>query len=201
MFDVYKFIIMGYGFYVTGRTTSILRGVVTLLMGCCLLFWPGFTAGLIVKLIAGFLLTIGFITLFTALMAASKTNSPMPVIVVLNVAVYLIFGLLVFLFPNFFLGLIAFLFGGVLLIGGISQIIGLYQGSRYAPLSGGMYVIPVAITVCGIALFFSPRASTEMLTMIFGAAVALYGISELVAAWKLRKPYKQEEYTDFEEVK
>lgn len=178
---------MGFGYYVTNRTTSGARGIITLLMGCCLLFWPGFTSGLIVKLIAGFLLTIGCITLFSAIMAASRTNSPLPVIVIINVVVYLAFGLLVFLFPNFFLGLIAFLFGAVLLIAGISQIIGLYQGSRYSPISGGMYIIPVAITICGIALFFSPRASTEMLTMIFGAAIALYGISELAAVWKLRK--------------
>ena len=187
MFSKNKIEIMGYGYYVTGRTTSGIRGAITLLMGCCLLFWPGFTAGLIVKLIAGFLLTIGFITLFTAIMAASKSNSPLPVIVIINVVVYLVFGLLVFLFPNFFLGLIAFLFGAVLLVAGISQIIGLYQGSRYSYISGGMYIIPVAITVCGIALFFSPRASTEMLTMIFGSAIALYGVSELVAVWKLRK--------------
>ena len=126
--------------------------------------------------------------------------------------VYVLFGLLVFLFPGFFLSLIAFLFGGVLLIAGLSQVIGLYQSSKYAPVGGGMYIVPVAITVCGIALFFSPRASTEMLTMIFGAAVALYGISELVAVWKLRKgtapggngstgdSSQQGEYTDYEEV-
>lgn len=191
---------MGYGYFVTGRTTSVLRGVITLLLGCCLLFWPGFTAGLIVKLIAGFLLTIGFITLFTSLVAASKTNSPIPVIIMLNVAVYIVFGLLVFLFPNFFLGLIAFLFGAVLLVAGISQIVGLYQGSKYSKLSGGMYIIPVAITVCGIALFFSPKASTEMLTMIFGAAVSMYGISELLAAWKLRKNVSSTGYTEYEEL-
>lgn len=178
---------MGYGYYVNGRTTSGLRGAITLLMGCCLLLWPGFTAGLIVKLIAGFLLTIGFITLFTAISAASASNNPLPVIVIINVAVYLVFGLLVFLFPNFFLGLIAFLFGAVLLVAGISQIVGLYQGSRYSHISGGMYIIPAAITICGISLFFSPKASTEMLTMIFGASIALYGVSELVAVWKLRK--------------
>lgn len=191
---------MGYGYFITGRTTSVLRGVITLLLGCCLLFWPGFTAGLIVKLIAGFLLTIGFITLFTSLVAASKTNSPIPVIIMLNVAVYIVFGLLVFLFPNFFLGLIAFLFGAVLLVAGISQIVGLYQGSKYSKLSGGMYIIPVAITVCGIALFFSPKASTEMLTMIFGAAVSMYGISELLAAWKLRKNVSSTGYTEYEEL-
>ena len=203
---------MGLGFYVTNRTSSVARGVLTLALGVCLLIWPGFTSGLIVKLIAGFLLAIGVVTLVSAMMAASKTKSAIPVLVALNVAVYLIFGLLVFLFPGFFLSLIAFLFGGVLLIAGLSQIIGLYQSSKYAPVGGGMYIVPVAITICGIALFFSPRASTEMLTMIFGGAVALYGISELAAVWKLRKGKApagnggaasgtpEGEYTDYEEV-
>ena len=196
----------------TNRTSSVVRGVLTLLFGGCLLIWPGFTAGLIVKLIAGVLVAIGAVTLLSAVRAASQTNSAIPVLVALNVGVYLIFGLLVFLFPNFFLSLIAFLFGGVLLVAGLSQVIGLYQGSKYAPVGGGMYIVPVAITICGIALFFSPRASTEMLTMIFGGAVALYGISELVAVWKLRSGKTpagnggaasgtpEGEYTDYEEV-
>ena len=203
---------MGFGFYVTNRTSSVVRGVLTILFGGCLLIWPGFTAGLIVKLIAGVLVAIGAVTLLSAVRAASQTNSAIPVLVALNVGVYLIFGLLVFLFPNFFLSLIAFLFGGVLLVAGLSQVIGLYQGSKYAPVGGGMYIVPVAITICGIALFFSPRASTEMLTMIFGGAVALYGISELVAVWKLRSGKTpagnggaasgtpEGEYTDYEEV-
>ena len=203
---------MGFGFYVTNRTSSVVRGVLTLLFGGCLLIWPGFTAGLIVKLIAGVLVAIGAVTLLSAVRAASQTNSAIPVLVALNVGVYLIFGLLVFLFPKFFLSLIAFLFGGVLLVAGLSQVIGLYQGSKYAPVGGGMYIVPVAITICGIALFFSPRASTEMLTMIFGGAVALYGISELVAVWKLRSGKTpagnggaasgtpEGEYTDYEEV-
>ena len=199
---------MGFGYFVTNRTSSVVRGILTLLFGGCLLIWPGFTAGLIVKLIAGVLVAIGMVTLLSAVKAASQTKSAIPVLVALNVGVYLIFGLLVFLFPTFFLSLIAFLFGGVLLVAGLSQVIGLYQGSKFAPVGGGMYIIPVAITICGIALFFSPRASTEMLTMIFGAAVALYGISELVAAWKLRKGKTPAgnggaadgEYTDYEEV-
>lgn len=194
---------MSFNYYVTDRATSLMRGIITLVLGCSFLFWPGFTAGLVVKLIAGFLLAIGCVTLFSAIAAASRSNSSIPVLIAINVAVYMIFGLLVFLFPNFFLGLIAFLFGGVLLVAGVSQLAAIYQGSRYAPVQWGMYVIPAAITICGIALFFSPKASTEMLTMIFGGAVTLYGISELLAVWKLRKAVgksSDDEYTDYQEL-
>lgn len=178
---------MKFGYYVTNRSASVLRGLLTLVLGCALLFWPGFTAGLIVKLIAAFLLATGLITLVFAFNAASKTHTTIPVMVGVNVAVYTIFGLLVFLFPNFFLSLIAFLFGAILLVAGVTQIINLYMGSKYVAVSGGMYIIPAIITLCGVALFFTPRASTELLTMIFGAAMALYGAEELYGAWKLSK--------------
>lgn len=197
---------MKFGFYVTNRTSSLLRGIITIALGVCLLCWPGFTAGLIVKLIAGFLLALGCVTLFSAIAAASRTKSPIPLLVGINVAVYMIFGLLVFMFPNFFLGLIAFLFGAVLLVAGISQIVGLYNSSRYSHISGGLYIIPALLTLCGISLFFSPTASTQMLTMIFGGAVTLYGVSELIAVWKLRNAsgnpseHDEGEFTDYEEV-
>ena len=197
---------MKFGFYVTNRTSSLLRGIITIALGVCLLCWPGFTAGLIVKLIAGFLLALGCVTLFSAIAVASRTKSPIPLLVGINVAVYMIFGLLVFMFPNFFLGLIAFLFGAVLLVAGISQIVGLYNSSRYSHISGGLYIIPALLTLCGISLFFFPTASTQMLTMIFGGAVTLYGVSELIAVWKLSKasgnPSEPDEgeFTDYEEV-
>ena len=82
---------MGFGYFVTNRTSSVVRGILTLLFGGCLLIWPGFTAGLIVKLIAGVLVAIGVVTLLSAVKAASQTNSAIPVLVALNVGVYLIF--------------------------------------------------------------------------------------------------------------
>lgn len=191
---------MSLGYFVTGRGSSVLRGILTLLLGASLLCWPGFTSALIVKLIAGFLLALGVITLLTAVSAASRTKSPVPALVAINVGVYLVFGLLVFLFPSFFLGLIAFLFGAVLLVAGVSQLSGLWQARQVAHVAPALYILPVAITVCGITMFFSPGRSTQVLTMIFGAAVLLYGISELVSVWKLRKSLQKTGYTDFEEV-
>lgn len=178
---------MSYIYSVTNRSYSAVRGVITLAFGMCLLLWPDFTAGLIVKIIAAFLLAAGIITLVFALNANGKSEGGVSFLSILNICVYLIFGLLIFIFPGFFMGLIAFLFGAVLLIAGIGQIMNLYYSSKYTKLSGGLYIIPIIIIVCGTALFFSPKFSTQILTMIFGGAVALYGISEIVSAWQLRK--------------
>lgn len=178
---------MNYIYSVTNRTYSAVRGVLTLIFGACLLLWPGFTAGLIVKIIAAFLLATGILTLIFALNANGKKEGGISFLSIINICVYLIFGLLIFLFPGFFLGLIMFLFGFVLLIGGIGQIVNLYQSSKYTTISRGLYIIPILVTLCGVMLFFSPKFSTEILTMIFGGAMALYGVSEIISAWELRK--------------
>ena len=178
---------MSYIYSVTNRTYSVVRGVITLIFGACLLLWPDFTAGLIVKIIAAFMLAAGILTLVFALNANGRSEGGIPFMSIVNICVYLILGLLIFLFPNFFLSLIAFVFGAVLLFAGIGQLVNLYQSSKYAAIPGGLYIIPVLITVCGVALFFSPGFSTRVLTMVFGAAIALYGISEIVSGWKLRR--------------
>lgn len=177
---------MSFVYSVTNRNYSIVRGVLTLVFGACLLLWPGDTIGLIVKIIAAFFLAVGLLTLIMVLNANAKSGGGFPVLSIVNIAVYLILGLLIFMFPGFFLSLIAFLFGAVLLFAGIGQLVNLYQTSKYTVISGGLYIIPVLITLAGIALFFSPGASTSFITMVFGAAIALYGISEMISGFKLR---------------
>lgn len=179
---------MSFVYFITNRKASFVRGLLTLALGICLLLWPTNTIGIIIKLIAGFLVLMGIITLVFSLNAnGNNGKSGIPFIVVFNVLIYTIFGVLIFIFPNFFLNLIAFLFGAVLLIAGIGQLINLYHSSKYTILSGWIYIIPTLVTICGIALFFFTKESTTTLTIVFGGAVTLYGVSELYSAWVLRK--------------
>lgn len=181
-------------FYVaSNKTYSIARGLITLLVGVCFLIWPGSIAPFIVKIIAAFLLAIGLISLIFALNSKpqGKSGGFLPI---MNVIVYLVLGLLIFIFPNFFLNLLAFLFGIVMLLAGISQIANLYSGRKYVQVSGGLYIIPIIITVCGLVLLFSPGATIEFLTILFGVSLVLYGVSEFAQAWQFRN-------VSYEEIK
>lgn len=177
---------MNFVYFFSDRRTSLLRGVVAAVLGCFLLFYPSFTSGLIIKLIAAFLIATGLATLLFAYRSLEGENKTLPTMVIINVTIYLVFGILIFVYPNFFLELIAFLFGAVLLVCGISQIAGLVMAAKSLKVQAALYFMPVIITVSGIVLFFAPGLSTKVLTMIFGAEVLLYGISELFTAWKLK---------------
>ena len=104
----------------------------------------------------------------------------------LNVAVYLCFGILIFLVPSFFVSILVFLFGAILLLFGIGQLVNLFLSSRHTKLSGYMYIVPAVVTICGIILFFQPFTAKNVLTMFFGGCLAGYGAVELVSAWILR---------------
>lgn len=170
---------------VTNRSNSILRGLFAVIFGVLLVAWPLNTVGIIVKIVAAFLIAVGVVSLFLAA-KLKKSSGAIPLVMFSSAIATLLFGTLIFLFPNFFVGFIAFLFGAVILIAGLGQLANLYYSSKYAKLSGGYYIAPILITLCGIMLFFFPGVSSQALTMIFGYTTIIYGLSDIVQGWRLR---------------
>jgi uncharacterized membrane protein HdeD (DUF308 family) len=146
----------------------------------------------IVKLIAAFLIAAGIATLYFTKddnenVSQEGQRGFLKSFASLNVAVYLCFGILIFLFPSFFVSILVFLFGGILLLLGVGQLVNLFLSSKYTQLSGYMYIVPAVVTICGIILFFQPFTAKNILTMFFGGCLAAYGAVELISSWLLRK--------------
>lgn len=177
---------------ITNRAYSAVRGALMLILGLALLIWPETMLNVIVKLIAAFLIAAGIATLYFTQGDKKKETQEgqkgfLWSFASLNVAVYLCFGILIFLFPSFFVSILVFLFGAILLLLGAGQLINLFISSRHTQLSGYMYIVPAVVTICGIILFFQPFTAKNVLTMFFGGCLAGYGAVELVSAWILRK--------------
>ncbi len=183
---------MGIVYLLTNRTNSIVRGFIFLLLGVALLFWPASMLNLIVQLIAAFLIATGLITLLFTLKAKSKEQesgqrSILSSFATVNVVVYICFGALIFIFPGFFVSILVFLFGVILLMLGMGQLANLFISARHTKLPVYFYITPIVITICGIILFFQPFTTKDVLTMFFGACVAVYGLEEIISNWMLRK--------------
>lgn len=182
----------------TNRRTSLIRGINMLLLGVALLIYPTAMLNVIVKVIAAFLIAIGSVTLYANLKAHIEEQQEMGperkrqrdilrTFASLNVALYLFFGVLIFLFPGFFVSILVFLFGAILLFLGLSQLVNLFISNRHAALPAYLYIVPVIITICGVILFFQPFTAKDVLTMFFGGCLVVGGVEELIAAWILRK--------------
>ena len=169
-----------------------------LALGLALLIWPASMLNLIVKIIAAFLIAIGAVTLFINIKAQNEEDKELGPNVKrqrdvlrsfasLNVAIYLFFGILIFVFPGFFVSILVFLFGAILLMLGLGQLINLFLSSRHTKLPVYFYIVPIIVTLCGIILFFQPFTAKDVLTMFFGGSLAVYGAEEIIASWLLRK--------------
>ena len=177
---------------ITNRTYSLFRGAIVLILGLALLIWPDYMLNTIVKLIASFLIVAGLVALYITASANKKDpnnngNSLLSAFASVNIIVYLAFGLIIFLFPSFFVSILVFLFGAILLLLGISQLANLIISGKHIKISAYLYIVPILVTICGIVLFFQPFTAKNILTMFFGGCLACSGAVELLSAWILRK--------------
>lgn len=164
------------------NNSSVFKGGVSLIVGLCLAFWPAFTSALIVKIIAGFLLCVG-IFMIIGFLKAEKQGYMVSLNFVAMIA-SIVLGLLIFIFPGFFLNLLSFLFGIVLVIVGASQIFTL-SGSRVSEWS--YYITPTIVVLCGLIMFFLPSDAIKGITIFFGIVLVAYGISEIAANAKINR--------------
>ncbi len=138
---------------------------------------------LVVKIIAAFMLASGLVSLFVGL--KNKANGSLPLMVT-NAIVDVAIALVLFLFPGFVAKFIIYLIGFMLLAFGIMQLIALVSARRVMSMGAGVFVLPIMVTVIGAFLLFNPFAE-KIMVMIAGAALVVYGASELLSSWKMKK--------------
>lgn len=119
----------------------------------------------------------------------------------------IIMGTILVLFPTLLVNVFVFVFGLILVLAGFSQLLNQLGGKGKLGFSLFLTLIALISLVAGIVLLAKPFESAQVILMIFGAVIALYGIGELVWSFKIRnflkmQPKKEPDIIDaeFEEV-
>lgn len=169
------------------HTYGYSRAIVAALFGLVLIIWPGAAVKTIVIVIGSVLMLLGAVTMIFSKKPEEDRNRS---ILSINGIISLIFGLILVVFPGFFVGIIMFLFGTILLIIGVSEVAGAVaaRSEANAPLS--IFIGPLITTACGIVIFFNPFSTMEWLFIFFGISLLVYSLTELISTRKLRKIYK-----------
>lgn len=139
---------------------------------------------LAVQIIAAFLFASGIVSLIVGY--RQRKNGAMG-LMGFNGAVDIILGLLLFFFPGFVAGLLIYLIAFVLICFGFFQLLGLGSASRVVKLGMWSYVLPFLVLAAGIFLMTRPSFLGEAIGVVAGAALIVYGVSELFSSWKMRK--------------
>ena len=166
------------------RFGGLLRALAALAVGIVMVVSKTDAMVLAVRIIAAFILASGIVSLVVGY--RNRQNNQFPLMGV-NGGLSILVALLVFLFPQFVAGLIVYLIGFVLVASGIVQLIALSSANRVMKVGFAAFIMPVLVLLAGAFLLARPTFLGTAVGTVAGAALIVYGVSELLSSWKMRK--------------
>ncbi len=138
----------------------------------------------VVKVIAAFLFASGLVSLVYGAIRNRKEGI-LPLMAV-NAFVDVILGLLLFFNPAWVAGFIVVLIGVVLILFGGLQLLALAGTMSLLGAGFSTLILSICAVIGGAFLLFSPFGEAVM-SICAGCFLILYGVSELLSLWRIRK--------------
>lgn len=166
------------------KFSGLLRALTAIAVGVVMVASKTNALELAVQIIAAFLLASGLVSLLVGY--KNRQNGTMG-LMGFNGGVDIVLGIILFLFPGFVAGFMIFIIGIVLLGFGLFQLIALVSANRVMKVGGGSFILPAVVFLAGFFLVMRPSFVGEAMGVIAGAALIIYGVSELLSSWKMKK--------------
>ena len=166
------------------RFSGLIRALLAIAIGVVMVASKTNALELAVRIIAAFLLATGVVTFILGLRARKGgENNLMSV----NAVVDVFLGVLLFFFPGFVVNIMIYIIGFAILAFGLFQIIALISAVRVYKVGVWSFILPVLVVIAGGFLVARPSFIGEAMGVVAGAALIVYGVSELLSTWKMRK--------------
>jgi uncharacterized membrane protein HdeD (DUF308 family) len=166
------------------KFSGLLRALTAIAVGVVMVASKTNALELAVQIIAAFLLASGLVSLLVGY--KNRQNGTMG-LMGFNGGVDIVLGIILFLFPGFVAGFMIFIIGIVLLGFGLFQLIALVSANRVMKVGGESFILPVVVFLAGFFLVMRPSFVGEAMGVTAGAALIIYGVSELLSSWKMKK--------------
>lgn len=170
------------------RSYGYARAIVALIGGVVLVVWPDIVQKWVVIILGALILAVGVASMIIAYLG--KWQKEKVALLFLNSIVDIAFGIVLLVFPDFFVGLIMFVFGILLLVFGLGEVVNLARTRKIIAFPLALYLGPCLTTMVGIVMFFFPKESGEWIFILFGGTMLLYALSETVSTYLIRKEIK-----------
>lgn len=174
----------------SNRLNGPVRAVVAIAVGIVMMVYNEQAMNIVVKIIAALVFASGIVSLAVGL---RKKNDSTSKLMNFNAVVDIVIAVLLFIFNGFVANLIIYLIGIVLVGFGLFQIFALLSANRVAKVGIWSFLMPVLVTGAGVFLLFTPEFAKSSISLIAGISLLLYGVSEFISSWKMRKAINEYE--------
>ena len=167
-----------------GKFKGLMRALTAIAIGVVMVWSKANALNIAVQIIAAFLVASGLVSLIVGY--KNRADGAFA-LMGFNTVVDIFLGILLFLFPGFFAGLLVYLIAFVLIGFGLLQIVALGSASGVFRMGAIAFILPVVVIILGMFLIVRPSFIGETIGVIAGVALMIYGISELLSSWKMKK--------------
>lgn len=175
---------------------SIVRCICAILIGVLLVAWPEAAVVYLVIAIGALFLIPGLYTVIGYVWKGRQQGMPFPLVSIGSG----LFGLWLMIMPTFFVNILMYVLGVVLVFAGIAQIVNLISARQWNTVPMGFFVVPVLILLAGLLVLFNPFAAASVPFLIVGFSCIVYGVSDLVNLLRFRKDVSKPVVEDAEIV-
>lgn len=160
---------------------GILRSLLGIVLGIFLLMNPEGSVVTLVRIMAAVMLTGGLFSLYFA-WKNETGDKGLQRMLYLSSLVFLIFAILLLIFPRFFTGLTMFIAGLILLLSGILQLAHIFhfRKSNEARLPWFIYLNPVLVIILAVVILLNPFNTAVTLTLFAGIFFLIYALTEII---------------------
>ena len=168
---------------------SVIRGICAVLMGLLLVTWPEAAIVYLVIAIGAVFFVPSLFSLVGYFTKGRQEGAMFPIVSIGS----LLFGLWLMVSPAFFVGILMYVLGVVLVFAGISQIIQLVNARGRTLVAPGYYIMPVLILLAGLVVLLNPFAAAAIPFIILGVSSIVYGITDIINQLRFRKKEEKKE--------
>lgn len=165
---------------------TVLRSTFAIVLGLVLILWPEAAINYLVIIIGVLFLIPGILSLINYFSAQGK-DAPNTRSFPIEGAGSILFGLWLIIMPTFFVNILMYILGALLILAGILQIQSLIKARKWTTVSLGYYIVPALILIAGIVVLGNPFGVIANTFIFLGAVSLLYGISELFNWYKFKR--------------
>lgn len=172
------------------RFSAPLRALLFIALGVLMIVAKADAMEIVVKIIAALILAAGVVSIFVGFKQKKEGLRPLSFF---NAMTNVVIAILLFSFSDFVAGFVSYLIGLILFGFGLFQIFVLLSARSRVKLGVVAYVTPLIVTAVGAMIFFSPKFLGQSLGIIAGVALIIYGLSDLISAFRVRSAMETED--------
>jgi uncharacterized membrane protein HdeD (DUF308 family) len=166
------------------RFGGYLRAIVAFTLGVAMLIVGDDAMVLAVRLLAVLFMVSG---IFSLVMAIIKSKGGAMCLSIASSTVSLVTAVLMFIFSGHLVTLIGYAIGVVLAGFGLLQLVVMIGASRVFSVGYMFFILPALVLVAGIFVIVSPLYFVDLLGVLTGVSLIIYGVSEFLSSRIMNK--------------